>query len=119
MINILNKLVGVVYAVQVSDGDSAGGAGPALIPADPVAGKFSDVGDVVTKLLPYVYVMAGLVLLVMLIAGGLTLMTAAGNPDKIKSGYGRITMALVGFLIIFISYFVVQLVEIIFGVAIL
>lgn len=89
------------------------------LPTDPVAGKFSDVGDIVTTLLPYIYVVAGLILLVMLIAGGLTLMTAAGNPDKIKSGYGRITSALVGFLIIFISYIVVQLVEIIFGVAIL
>jgi len=89
------------------------------LPTDPVASKFSNIGDVFTKLLPYIYVMAGLILLVMLIAGGLTLMTAAGNPDKIKSGYGRITAALVGFAIIFVSYLVAQLVEIIFGVAIL
>jgi len=89
------------------------------LPTDPLASKFSDVGSIVTTLLPYVYVVAGLILLVMLIAGGITLMTAAGNPDKIKSGYGRITSALVGFLIIFISFIVAQLVEIIFGVAIL
>jgi hypothetical protein len=78
-----------------------------------------DVGGIVGTLLPYVYVIAGLILLVMLIAGGLTLMTAAGNPDKIKSGYGRITTALIGFAIIFVSYLVAQLVEIIFGIAIL
>jgi len=78
-----------------------------------------NVGIVITQLLPYVYVIAGLILLVMLIVGGLGLMTAAGNPDKMKAGYGKITNALIGFLIIFVSYFVVQLVETILGIKIL
>jgi hypothetical protein len=87
--------------------------------------KDSTVGDIIggkngtIGLLSYIYVAAGLILLVMLIAGGLTLMTAIGNPDKIKAGQGRITSALIGFLIIFISYFIVQLIQVIFGVSIL
>lgn len=79
----------------------------------------SKTGDIFTQLLPYIYVIAGLMLLVMLIMGGLGLMTSAGNPDKMKAGYGKITNALIGFLIIFISYFVVQLVEIVLGIKIL
>jgi len=74
------------------------------------------IGEIVGKLLPYIYVAAGLVLLLMLIAGGIGLMTAAGNPDKSKAAYGRITGALIGFLIIFISYFVALIVEKILGV---
>lgn len=83
--------------------------------------KFSDSkpGEIISGLLPYVYVIAGIILLVMLIMGGIGLMTAAGNPDKMKAGYGKITNALIGFLIIFVSYFVVQLVETILGVKIL
>ena len=62
---------------------------------------------------------AGLVLLLMLIVGGIGLMTSGGNPDKMKAGYGKITSALIGFLIVFVSYMVVQIVERIFGVDIL
>jgi hypothetical protein len=73
------------------------------------------VGGIFSALLPYILTLAGLALLVMLILGGISLMTAAGNPDKIKAGSGRITMALVGFLVIFISYFIVQLVGFMLG----
>lgn len=94
-----------------------------FIPDYPVGVDFNfknaTVGGIVTKLLDYVFVIAGLILLVMLVMGGLGLMTAAGNPDKMKEGYGKITNALIGFLIIVISYFVVQLVETILRIKIL
>ena len=48
------------------------------LPADPTG--FTNIGSVITKALPYVLVIAGLSLLVMLISGGITLMTAAGAP---------------------------------------
>lgn len=76
-------------------------------------------GTIVSQLLTYIYPLAGIILLVMLISGGITLMTAAGNPTKSKSGYGRITSALIGFAIIFVSYFVLQLVEVLLGVQII
>ena len=74
------------------------------------------IGGMIGKLLPYIYVIAGLVLLLMLISGGIGLMTSAGNPDKSKASYGKITGALIGFLIIFVSYFVAKIVEVVFGV---
>ncbi len=83
--------------------------------------KYADstVGAIFGDVLSYVYVFAGLILLLMLISGGIGLMTSGGNPDKMKAGYGRITSALIGFLIVFISYIVVKIVESILGVAIL
>jgi hypothetical protein len=78
----------------------------------------TDVAGIINGLVPYIFVFAGLILLFMLIMGGLGLMTAAGNPDKIKAGQGKITAALIGFMIIFISYFVTQLVELMFGIKI-
>jgi len=89
------------------------------LPSDPITDKFGNIGKIVSELLPYVYVLAGLGLLLMLITGGLGLMTAAGNPKKIEAAKGRITGGLIGFLLVFISYFVVQLVEVILGVIIL
>lgn len=80
--------------------------------------KGGSIGDVISALFPYIYVIAGLAMLVMLIAGGISLMTAAGDPAKTKAGYGKITAGVIGFLIIFVSYFVVQLVEVVLGVKI-
>lgn len=87
-------------------------------PNYPTGFKLEDknIGEIIGMLLPYIYVAAGLVLLLMLIAGGIGLMTAAGNPDKSKAAYGRITGALIGFAIIFVSYFVALIVEKVLGV---
>lgn len=76
-------------------------------------------GEIISQILPYIYAFAGLALFLMLIWGGITLMTAVGDPAKSKAGYGRITAGLIGFLIIFVSYFVVQIVEVVLGVDIL
>lgn len=88
------------------------------LPTDPVSLKYPDLGSVVSAALPYVYVLAGLSMLIMLIFGGVTLMTAAGDPGKTKAGYGKISAGLIGFVIIFVSYFVVQIVEVMLGVKI-
>ena len=85
------------------------------LPPDPVVG-FANPGAIVSKALPYAMVIAGLAMLVMLIWGGITLMTAAGNPAKSKEGYGKIQAGLIGFIIVFISYFVAQIVQVVLGV---
>jgi uncharacterized membrane protein len=89
---------------------------------DPISKKFPDLGSIIggtssTKgILAYIYVIAGLILLIMLIVGGITLMTAAGDQNKTKQGYGMISSGLIGFLIIFVSYFVAQVVQVALGV---
>jgi len=75
------------------------------------------IGEIIGALLPYVYVIAGLILLLVLISGGIGLMTSAGNPDKSKAAWGKITGGLIGFLIIFVSYFIAKIVEVLLGVS--
>lgn len=81
------------------------------------------IGDIIsgtdgkTGLLSYILVVAGLILLLMLISGGIGLMTSAGSPDKSKASYGRISGALIGFLIIFVSYFIAKIIELVLGVS--
>ncbi|MEK7528127.1 MAG: hypothetical protein AAB574_03890 [Patescibacteria group bacterium] len=91
----------------------------AVLPLDPLRHRFPSLGSLVSQILPYIYVFAGLLLLVTLISGGVTLMTAAGDAGKTKAGYGKITAGLIGFLIIFVSFFAVQIVEVLLGVKIL
>lgn len=92
---------------------------PVTIPSNPGGFKFANLGEVVTTALQYIYVIGGLVLLVMLVMGGITLMTAGGDQNKTKQGYGMMTNALIGFVIIFVSYFVMQILEVVLGVKIL
>jgi hypothetical protein len=82
---------------------------------DPVKNKFNTLGDVISNLLNYVYPLAGLILFGMLLMGGFDLLTSAGNPEKVKAGQGKITSALIGFLIIFLSYWIIQILQIILG----
>ena len=83
---------------------------------DKIVQKFPDVGSIISQIFPFIYVGAGLLLLVTLIMGGITLMTAAGDQNKMKSGYGQLTAGLIGFIIIFVSFFVAQILQIALGV---
>ena len=78
--------------------------------------KDSTIADIFSALIPYIYVVAGIILLFLIVMGGIGMMTAAGNPDKIKAAQGKITAGLIGFLVIFISYFVAQILELVLGI---
>lgn len=82
-------------------------------------GANSSIGDIISQLLPYIFVIAGLMLFIFLIIGGFGLLTSGGNPDKMKAAQGKITSAIIGFVIIFISYWLMRILEIIFGISIL
>lgn len=71
------------------------------------------------RLLPYLFTIAGLVLFVMIIWGGFEMLTGAANPKSQEAGKQRITAAVIGFLLLFSSYWIAQIVEAIFGVSIL
>jgi len=77
------------------------------------------IGEIISKALVYLFVIAGLIFLFFLISGGFQLMFGAANP-KAKEGAGKtITNAILGFIILFISYWLVQIIEVVFGVSIL
>ncbi len=73
------------------------------------------IGDIISKLLPYLFVLAGLGLLVFLILGGFQLMVSGGDPKATEQAKGKITGAVIGFIIIFISYWLVQILQVVFG----
>jgi hypothetical protein len=89
-----------------------GGAAPVFT----VAGN--DLTDIISKALPYTYLIAGLILFFLLIWSGFEILTAGDNQETLKRATGRITHALTGFVIIFISYWLIRLVELILGVKI-
>ncbi len=78
--------------------------------------KDGNIGDIINLLIPYIFTIAGLVLFIMLIMGGFGLLTSGGNPDKVNAAKGKLTSALIGFVIIFVSYWLMKILEIIFGI---
>lgn len=69
----------------------------------------SDLGTLIGNLLPYIFGAAGIALLIYLVLGGLQLMTSRGDPKAMQGAQAKITNALIGFVIIIIAFFVVQL----------
>ena len=75
----------------------------------------SNVASVINKALFYIFAIAGFMLLIYLIYGGFQLMTSGGDPEKIKGAKEILTRTIMGFLVIFIAYWIIQIVGIAFG----
>jgi hypothetical protein len=68
------------------------------------------IGEIVSAIIPYLFTAAGVLLLLYLVMGGLQMMTSGGDPKAMQDAKGKITNALIGFLIVFTSYWVVQII---------
>lgn len=79
----------------------------------------SSLGGIVTVFLPYALTMAGMILFGMLVAGGFTMMTGAADKESQEKGKKMITSSLVGFFVIFLAYWIAQILQVIFKVNIL
>lgn len=77
-------------------------------------------GYFISKILPNVYIAAGLILLFLLIGGGLMVIVGAGQESPERAGQGKkaITAAIAGFFIIFASYWIIQIIEEVTGIEI-
>jgi len=81
----------------------------------PLDKNINNLGDLISRILTFLMPAAGLILLFVLILGGVDFMMAQGNPEKIKSAWGKITSGLIGFILLVISYLLVRLIAKIFG----
>lgn len=73
------------------------------------------IANLINVVMPYIFTIAGLGLLIMLITGGFQIMFAVSSPEGAESGKKRITSAFVGLFILFSAYWLIQALEIIFG----
>lgn len=77
----------------------------------------ANLGEIITSFIPYVFGIAGIVLFLYLIWGGYGLLTSQGDPKATQAGKDRITRAIVGYIIIFTAYWVVQILGLILGIS--
>lgn len=105
-LSVLNMLQ-VNIGDHLTLGDNQGGISGAE--------QFNSLGGFVSLLVPNVMVIANIVLFFLILFGGFKIITGAGNPDQQAQGAKTLTVALVGFIIIFGAYWILQLVGIISG----
>lgn len=79
--------------------------------------ELTAVGDLVTVIIRGAFAIAGIILVVFLIMGGIGIISGAGsdNPEKLEKGKKSITTAVVGFVVVFAAYWIVQLIEALTG----
>lgn len=78
----------------------------------------AQLGYIVGYFLPYVLTIAGLILFGILIAGGFTMLAGAASKESQEKGKGMITSALTGFAIIFLAYWIAQILQVVFKIGI-
>ncbi len=66
-------------------------------------------------------ILAGIILFFLILFGGFSMIAGAGNdnPEQVARGRQAVTAAVIGFIIIFASYWIIQLVEELSGIEIL
>lgn len=64
----------------------------------------------INEILPYVFGAAGIILLFMLLTSGYQMIFSKGDPKAMQIAQSKITSSLVGIVILFASFWIVQLV---------
>ena len=94
-----------------------------LKPSQPIgtATQFQTPGAFISILLKNIYVLSGVMLLVLLIFGGISIIMGGGKSDPRKAGQGKkvATAAVIGFFVIFAAYWIIQIIQKVTGVEIL
>lgn len=83
-------------------------------PSAPPLSKITP-ASIIGNILPYIFGAAAIALLIYLILGGFQMMTSRGDPKAMQGAQAKITNALIGFVIIIIAFFIVQLLGQLFG----
>jgi len=98
-----------------------GGSDNAIIKMDRsnAATDLSTPGGILSRSLTYAFPIAGTILFVMILWGGFEMISGATESKSLEAGKQRITAAAVGFLLLFASYWITQLLQIVFNISIL
>ena len=75
--------------------------------------------SILSIILKNIYVIAAIILFIMIFIGGLGMIINAGNAEKQKQSSKTLGSAVLGFVIMFLSYWLIKIIEIITGTQII
>ena len=81
--------------------------------------ELGGVGGLVSLLLKSSFVLAGIIILFFFITAGISMVASAGqnDPQKAESAKKTMTSAVIGFVVVFTSYWIVKLIGKIIGIS--
>lgn len=84
-------------------------------------GNYSNISQITNPLLKNSLTIAGIIFVALIIAGGIGMIASAGknDPKKAEASQKTITSAIIGFIVVFCAYFIIQIIEVLTGVKIL
>ena len=77
--------------------------------------KFTDVGSLVSVIVPNAFVLAGIIVFVLLVMAGFGMIAGAGDAKKLESGKKTITGAVIGLIVIVGSFWIIQILSTLTG----
>lgn len=92
---------------------------PLIIAGSPVAEQLATPGGIVSRLLNFLFPLAGLILFLLISWGGFEILISSADQKGMEAGKNRVTAAIIGFILLFSTYWMAQLVELIFRIKIL
>lgn len=105
-----NDVVQAQPAVMPDDAGNPEGTDSDVVTLTNPLGKDVTPQAFIGRIISAVLGLVGSIALVMFIYGGFTWMTAAGSPEKVKTGQDVIVWAVIGLIIIFTAYALVRFV---------
>lgn len=109
-----NETFDAVNPLNIAGGNSI----DASIPSQ-FKDELSTPGGIISRALTFIFPLAGLLLFALLVWGGFEMLIGSPTKKSMESGKNRVTAAIAGFFLLFAAYWIWQIVEVIFGVAIL
>ena len=79
---------------------------------------YRSLGEFISAILPNIYVVASLILFVLIIGAGFVIIASGNDPQKKGQGAKAFTSAIIGFIIIFVSFWIIKLIEFFTGIEI-
>lgn len=83
-----------------------------------VGDTFPTFASFLNLFIPLAFIISGIILLFLLIGGGFSIIASGGNAKSVESGKNQLIGAVIGFLVIFAAYWIIQIVQTVTGVQI-
>ncbi len=91
-------------------------------PIDVPAGAQSDLkslGEIVSRALTFLFPLSGIILFGIIIISGFQLLTSAGDPKAMEKAKQRLTWGIIGFVVIFVAFWLMKVLEFLLGIKVL
>lgn len=113
----MNLMILASQVMAAENGNPAGNISIGISPADKFSGLYGvTLSSLVSGAISLILVAAALVFFFMLVAGGIKWMMAGGDKEKAGEARSQLTSALIGLLIIFAAWAIMNLMSSLFGV---